>query len=531
MNNSRFSIRWKTFCIFLIFAIVLLGVLWLFQIVYLNDFYKIIKRRETETVLSQIEELVRNNEDDSDTIEEIAASHNLGIFITDRFGNTLYNADYIPNSHIAGMPRYIFGLFYDTAVANGGKAVVEYKGSEMQKDSQEGFLIQQLIGNQESVEIISGATPESENGEINQGEGRVGYTISGRETTTISEFRQNIGDDRAESVIYVSIVENDHRQTVVMINSVLTPIDATVTTLEAQLKMISIIMVVFAFVLAVVNSKSVSRSIISLNDGAKKLAQGDYSVTFDSGDYMEVAELSDTLNYAAKELGKADSLQKELIANVSHDLRTPLTMIKGYAEVMRDIPGENTPENVQAIIEETERLTDLVNDMLDISKLKAGTITIKPAVYNITESIKHVLERYNKLREVDGYTIDFIYDDEIYVEADEQKMYQVIYNLVNNAINYTGEDKKVMVLQKVTDGILRIEVIDTGNGVKQEDIPYVWDRYYKDKTTHKRALQGTGLGLSIVKNVLELHGAKYGVSSIRGKGATFWFELPIVQVD
>ena len=133
MNNSRFSIRWKTFCIFLIFAIVLLGVLWLFQIVYLNDFYKIIKRRETETVLSQIEELVRNNEDDSDTIEEIAASHNLGIFITDRFGNTLYNADYIPNSHIAGMPRYIFGLFYDTAVANGGKAVVEYKGSEMQK--------------------------------------------------------------------------------------------------------------------------------------------------------------------------------------------------------------------------------------------------------------------------------------------------------------------------------------------------------------------------------------------------------------
>ena len=285
MNNSRFSIRWKTFCIFLIFAIVLLGVLWLFQIVYLNDFYKIIKRRETETVLSQIEELVRNKEDDSDTIEEIAASHNLGIFITDRFGNTLYNADYIPNSHIAGMPRYIFGLFYDTAVANGGKAVVEYKGSEMQKDSQEGFLIQQLIGNQESVEIISGATPESENGEINQGEGRVGYTISGRENTTISEFRQNIGDDRAESVIYVSIVENDHRQTVVMINSVLTPIDATVTTLEAQLKMISIIMVVFAFVLAVVNSKSVSRSIISLNDGAKKLAQGDYSVTFDSGDY------------------------------------------------------------------------------------------------------------------------------------------------------------------------------------------------------------------------------------------------------
>ena len=242
---------------------------------------------------------------------------------------------------------------------------------------------------------------------------------------------------------------------------------------------------------------------------------------------MEVAELSDTLNYTATELGKTDSFQKELIANVSHDLRTPLTMIKGYAEVMRDIPGENTPENVQVIIDETERLTGLVNDMLDISKLKAGTITIQPEEYNITESIRHVLERYNKLREVEGYTIDFQYDDEVIVYADEQKMYQVLYNLVNNAINYTGPDKKVTVIQKVIDDTLRIEVKDTGDGVRQEDIPYVWDRYYKDKTAHKRAISGTGLGLSIVKNVLELHGAKYGVSSKPGQGATFWFELSL----
>ncbi len=279
--------------------------------------------------------------------------------------------------------------------------------------------------------------------------------------------------------------------------------------------------------MALALSRSLSKSIIKINDEAKKLAEGDYSVNFNSKDYMEVAELSDTLNYAASELGKADSFQKELIANVSHDLRTPLTMIKGYAEVMRDIPGENTPENVQVIIDETERLSGLVNDMLDISKLKAGTIAIQPEEYNITESIRHVLERYNKLREVDGYTIDFIYDDEVIVYADEQKMYQVLYNLINNAINYTGEDKKVTVIQKVLDNTLRIEVKDTGDGVKPEDIPYVWDRYYKDSSTHKRAIQGTGLGLSIVKNVLELHGAKYGVSSVRGVGATFWFELTL----
>lgn len=544
MKKSQISIKWKTFCIFLIFAIVLLGVLWFFQIVYLNDFYKMIKQKETENVLDQVETLLHESDDPSSEIDKLAASNNLGVFITDSEGNSLYNAEYISNSQMSSLPHFMFSLFYDEAVANGGEAVIEFKGSEMQRSIREN--LNKELEQQPGIDGESEATPETEleqpenilenapdsadetsEESSGQGEGKIEYTIPPENEMMQEQFRQNIGNEMAESVIYVRIIEVDGQEEVVMINSVLTPVDATVTTLKAQLRIITVIIIIIAFILAAATAKSTSRSIIKLNDGAKKLAAGDYSVKFNANDYMEVAELSNTLNYAATELGKADSLQKELIANVSHDLRTPLTMIKGYAEVMRDIPGENTPENVQVIIEETERLTGLVNDMLDISKLKAGTISIQPEEYNFTESIRHVLERYNKLREVEGYTIDFVYDDEVSVYADEQKMYQVLYNLVNNAINYTGEDKKVTVIQKVIGNTLRIEVVDTGDGVKQEDIPYVWDRYYKDKTTHKRALQGTGLGLSIVKNVLELHGAKYGVSSITGQGATFWFEIKI----
>ena len=508
MKKSYISIKWKTFSIFLIFTIVLLGVLWFFQIVYLDDFYKIIKRQETETVLDKVEELILTTDDCSEDIEKIAANHNLGIYITDEEGNSIYNAEYIYNSQMSSIPPFLFGIFYDEAVANGGEAVIEYKGGEMQNKMFE--LFSTIMQEQDSQTV---------------GEGKIEYTIPPRRED--NQFRQNIGDDMAESVIYVRVVDVGDSKDVIMINSVLTPVDATVSTLKAELRILSFIIIAIAFVLAVGLSRSISKSIIKINDGAKKLASGDYSVKFSSRDYMEVSELSDTLNFAASELGKADSFQKELIANVSHDLRTPLTMIKGYAEVMRDIPGENTPENVQVIIDETERLSGLVNDMLDISKLKAGTITIQPEEYNITESIRHVLERYNKLREVEGYTIDFLYEDEVIVYADEQKMYQVLYNLINNAINYTGEDKKVTVTQKVKDNILRIEVKDTGEGVKQEDIPYVWDRYYKDSSAHKRAIQGTGLGLSIVKNVLELHGAKYGVFSTKGQGATFWFEITI----
>ncbi|MBP3260849.1 sensor histidine kinase [Pseudobutyrivibrio sp.] len=550
MKKSRISVKWKTFFIFLVFAIVLLGVLWFFQIVYLDDFYKIIKRQETEVVLKDVEDILYTSENPDDDIEKIAASNNLGIYITDKNGVPLYNAEYISNSQMSSLPQFMFGLFYDQAVANGGEAVIEFKGSEMQKKVERARYAFENIGDNPAEQGENGTdtTEESDNDNLDDADdtasgdendeaqsqeeavpekpaGKIAYTIPEEKREEV--FRQNIGNDMAESVIYVRIIENNGLEEVIMVNSVLTPVDATVSTLKVQLRFISAIMIVIAFALAATLSKSLSHSIIIINEGAKRLADGDYSVKFNSRDYMEVAELSDTLNYTATELGKTDSFQKELIANVSHDLRTPLTMIKGYAEVMRDIPGENTPENVQVIIDETERLTGLVNDMLDISKLKAGTMTIQPEEYNITESIRHVLERYNKLREVEGYTIDFQYDDEVIVYADEQKMYQVLYNLVNNAINYTGPDKKVTVIQKVIDDTLRIEVKDTGDGVKQEDIPYVWDRYYKDKTAHKRAISGTGLGLSIVKNVLELHGAKYGVSSKQGQGATFWFELSL----
>ena len=200
-------------------------------------------------------------------------------------------------------------------------------------------------------------------------------------------------------------------------------------------------------------------------------------------------------------------------------------MITGYAEVMRDLPGENTPENVQVIIDEANRLTNLVNDLLNISKLQAGVMQKNDTRYNLTQSIRQVFDRYNKLREQEGYVIEFEAGEEVYVVADEDKIYQVVYNLINNAINYTGENKKVIVRQKVMDKYVRIEVSDSGEGIPEDELKNVWERYYKVDKTHKRSVQGTGLGLSIVKNILKLHNARFGVDSHLGEGSTFWFEL------
>ena len=137
------------------------------------------------------------------------------------------------------------------------------------------------------------------------------------------------------------------------------------------------------------------------------------------GSYREISELSKTLNYTVAELKKTEALQHELIANVSHDLRTPLTMITAYSEIMRDIPGENSPENVQVVIDEANRLTNLVNDMLDISKLQAGVDTLEAKEYNLTAGIKSVIDRYARLVEQYGYKVIFKYaEEDIMVRAD-----------------------------------------------------------------------------------------------------------------
>ena len=267
------------------------------------------------------------------------------------------------------------------------------------------------------------------------------------------------------------------------------------------------------------------------NTVAKQLAKKNYEVEFDATGYLEVEELNETLNYAKTELAATEKLQRELIANISHDLRTPLTMITGYSEVMRDLPGENTPENVQIIIDEATRLSSLVNDLLDLSKLQSGAIQPDKIKYSLTDSITDIFKRYAKLVEQDGYNLIFENNNEnIFIYADELKISQVIYNLVNNAVNHVGEDKTVIVTQKIKDKKVIIEVTDHGEGIEADKLQYIWERYYKVDKEHRRGVIGSGLGLSIVKSILDAHKAHYGVRSTIGKGSTFWFELDIVTV-
>lgn len=499
MKRSRISAKWQIYFCLLLFCLTLIGVLWLFQIVHLDTFYKLIKRNESNSVCEKLTRLILTQDDDIERkIDDLAEKHSMAILlISDDLKYSVY-ADYNYTSSLLNMPFSMFRSFVQAARENGGNYTVHFIGNKNVTFDD---------GQSQSFSEDNIINPDDEEG----------------------PFEQNHGDEYGESIIYISLVpcKNSDDYMIYMVNTVLTPVSATMETLKIQLIVVTFIMFISAIILGLIVSNMVSRPISKTNEAAKRLAMGDFRENPVEGQYREIAELSNTLNYAAKELGKIDEYQRELIANVSHDLRTPLTMITGYGEVMRDLPGENTPENVQVIIDEANRLTTLVNDMLDLSKLHSGVNELKIVDYDLTESIRLVLHRYNKLREQDGYVIDFEADKDVVVCADREKIYQVVYNLINNAINYTGEDKKVLVRQIIKEQVVRIEVCDSGEGIPKEELGNVWERYYKVDKTHRRSVQGTGLGLSIVKNILILHNADFGVESEFKEGSVFWFELEL----
>ncbi len=314
-------------------------------------------------------------------------------------------------------------------------------------------------------------------------------------------------------------------------STLITPVNATVETLRAQLLFITGVLVVLSFFLSLLLSKRITQPIVETTSAARALSAGSFTPISTRISYREVAELNEQLTQTAADLRKVETMQRELIANISHDLRTPLTLIEGYAEAMRDLPGENSPENMQIIIEETKRLTTLVNAVLEYSSSKNGQNEPIRHTFDLTESILGILRRYQKLTQQDGYQVDFHYTEHVPVFADELKVGQVIYNLINNALTYTGPDKTVTVTQTLLKGRVRIEVHDSGEGIPPEELPHIWNRYYRGSKPHKRAAMGTGLGLSIVRGILDSHQLPYGVDSAEGAGTTFWFLLPVIAKE
>lgn len=358
--------------------------------------------------------------------------------------------------------------------------------------------------------------------------GSKNHSYLARVTNNSSDFGVD-GDqgNNFDTIVYTKIVNAADYSSIIMVSGNITPLNATTETLASQMRYIALFMIVAVAILTLLMYRHIAKPIIGITTNAKQLPQGKYTIDPKTNRYKEAADLNNTLVQAANDIQKADKAKRDLISNVSHDLRTPLTMIGGYGEMMIDLPEEKTDENIQVIVDETKRLNALVNDLLDMSRLQDGRIVLHKEVFDISALLKTQLQKYDVYRMQEGYTIESELLDTIYVNADKIRIEQVINNFLNNAVNYGGEAKHIIVREIKKENVVRIEVQDFGEGIDPEDLDNIWDRYYKVDKEHVRVANGSGIGLNIVKQLLELHGVPYGVKSSKGKGSTFYFEMPI----
>lgn len=322
---------------------------------------------------------------------------------------------------------------------------------------------------------------------------------------------------------------------IILVSCSLSIVDDAVGSLHVYLLLVGIIALLFAFLISYIISQNLTRGLKNISSTAVEFAHGNYDVEFFNADYKEIAQLSDTLNFVRDEVKKSRDFQREILANVTHDLKTPLTMIKAYASMVQEISGDNPEkrnQHLQVIIDEADRLTGLVNDVLSVSKVQSNLGEIEHKIFNLTEFLYGIINKFGYLQE-EGYNIMVDIDPDRYTCGDEEKIGQVIYNLLSNAVSYTGEDKTVFVSLKASmDGNrIKLSIRDTGKGISQDELPNIWDRYYRSEENHVRPVKGTGLGLNIVKVILENHAFDFGVESEKGKGSTFWVDFPSVPLD
>ena len=478
---GRMGIRGKlTFQLAVLVAFII-TLIWVCQVALLHNFFQ---NYRSAQVRSAAETLIQNiDHDDLDQLaDRLSADNEICVMLVDGDGKPILSIDHV---------RF---------------CVLHHLSERELRD----LIARAPEDGKERVEMLNVAPFRNDRYHAEEFEGPVPRGNAGTGRSMIYERRVRFADGRDGTLL---------------INSQMTPTDTMMAMMRRQFIFITALILVVTVILGYAMAKSLSRPIIETNEAARELSHGEYSRPAHSGGYREIAELNDTLVQAADDLKKVESMQQELIANISHDLRTPLTMIQGYAETMRDIPDEMNPENMQIIIDEAQRLSSLVNEVMEFSRMQSGFVQMTMEDFDLTETVQKICRRVSAMTEKDGYRVVCLAEGVRVVNGDKTRIEQVVYNLLGNALTYTGEDKTVILKEEDREGRVRVSISDSGKGIDPVELPYIWDRYYRTSESHKRAVIGSGLGLNICRGILESHQVAYGVDSTPGVGTTFWFEM------
>ena len=460
------SIRIKLWAGMMTLVIIVLILLWLFQIVFLENFYTRMKVNDIKEKTIAVTELLNadQTEDFRDQMDILAYENSMSIELLDMNGNIVYE------TNSSGTVGKMHGMM----------------------NSLRSQIYEKALTGQESA-------------------------------TTMTHPR--FGNEFM--LIGLPVYINQELTGGLLLSFPLAPVEDTAAILQRQLFYISLILLAAASLLSFLLARTFTRPIVDIEKAAAQMAEGDFSARIDVKQQDEIGQLAKTINYLGQQLSQIDQMRKDLIANVSHELRTPLSLIRGYAETLRDVTGNDADKREKqlgVIIEEAERLSRMVDDILNLSRLQSGHFELNKSIFSVRNLAGNVAKRYDLLSKQREVSIIMEMSDEQLVEADAARIEQVLYNLINNAFNNTNAGGTITIRDMDNGDSVRIEVMDSGSGIPEEEINRIWDRYYKaDKSTGKTV--GSGLGLAIVKAILEAHGAAYGVESKKGAGTTFWFEL------
>ena len=365
--------------------------------------------------------------------------------------------------------------------------------------------------------------------------GEFGYNLNTRQLIT---FRQELFE---EGSLYKIVQIGSTRQMLVgqlsadgkygiIVSTGMAQITTAAEVLRSILWPVALILLVLDLLFAMLFSRWFTRPVQQLSSGAKEIAAGNYDIQLPVVHRDEIGQLAEDFNHMAAEVKRSAQLEKDILANVSHDLRTPLTLIKGYAETVRDLTGtdaEKRTEQCNIIVDETDRLSALVNSVMELSKVQSGAEKPNLIDFDMGELCFEVAGRYDALCDQNHWHLELQADEAAPVRADPAMMERVLHNLLGNAFHHIGADGQVMLrVLPQADGC-RVEIEDHGPGIPPEDLPYIFDRYYRARQDSGKV--GTGLGLSITKAILQQHGFAFGVNSAVGQGSTFWFVMRDVR--
>jgi signal transduction histidine kinase len=303
--------------------------------------------------------------------------------------------------------------------------------------------------------------------------------------------------------------------------------------IDNQIDSLILTMIVVAFsimFLVAISGMYFVRSIVvpvrSLGVMAGRYAKGDFSIRIAKKNDDEIGDLCDIINKMAEDLQTSDSIKNEFISSVSHELRTPLTAIKGWAETIEGDPDdtETVKKGMHIITTESERLSQMVEELLDFSRMQNGRFTLVPAKMDILAELGEAVLIYTEKAKKEGKELSYEEPDMLpFIVGDKNRLRQVFINIIDNAVKYTDPNGKIEVVAGLEDGQIIITVSDNGVGIAEADLPRIKTKFFKPNHTRR----GSGIGLAVADEIVTLHGGTLTVESVLGESTTVTVRLPI----